>query len=373
MNAPPEFHSETHLSPAPPQRVYTDFRVSFMKNPHGDRVTIETPEGPREAVAPVIVSASRSTDLPAFYADWFARRFRAGWARWVNPFNRQSQWVSFERTRAIVFWSKNPRPLLAHLSTFSHAGWYLTFTLNDYVREGLEPGVPPLAERLDTFAAFSARVGSERVIWRADPLLLLDNLGVDGLLARVQAIGEKLRGKTRRLVFSFADTAEYRNVRANLKKAGIPFRDWNEATMRTAAAGLSLIGRSLGIEVVSCAETVDLSPFGIQHGRCIDDELLYRLFPGDLELQRSLGYMPVQPTLTGAGLSRPSLKDKGQRKACGCIISKDIGSYNTCPHGCVYCYANASPGQARRQAASHDPNADSLTPVPAEEHPPRPG
>lgn len=333
-----------------------------MNTPHGGLITIETPEGPREAVAPVIISASRSTDLPAFYADWFARRLRAGWARWVNPFNQRSQWISFEHARAIVFWSKNPRPLLAHLDAFAHMSWYLTFTLNDYIAEGLEPGLPPLAERLETFSAFSDLVGPDRVIWRADPLMLLDSPGIDGLLTRVQAIGDKLRGRTRRLVFSFADIAGYRKVGANLKKAGISFSEWNEETMRSAAAGLSNIGRNLGIEVVSCAEKIDLSSVGIRHGRCIDDELLHRLFPEDRELQRYLGFMTNQPTLPGIAIPRPSLKDKGQRKACGCVTSKDIGSYDTCPHGCIYCYANTSPELARRKAALHDPDADSIIP-----------
>ncbi|HOY66288.1 MAG TPA: DUF1848 domain-containing protein [Candidatus Ozemobacteraceae bacterium] len=333
-----------------------------MKSQNRDHVTIETPEGPRQAVAPVIISASRSTDLPAFYAEWFARRFRAGWVRWVNPFNQQSHWVSFERARAIVFWSKNPRPLLAHLDTFAQMSWYLTFTLNDYVGEGLEPGVPPLAERMETFSRFTDLVGPDRVIWRADPLLLLDGLGIDGLLARVHAVGEQLRGKTRRLVFSFADIAEYRKVGANLKKAGISFREWSEGEMLTAAAGLATIGRELGIVVVSCAEALDLSSVGIRHGRCIDDELLHRLFPEDKVLQQHLGYIPAQPTLNGFESDRPSLKDKGQRKACGCITSKDIGSYNTCPHGCLYCYANTSPDHARRLAASHNPDSDSIGP-----------
>ena len=333
-----------------------------MKNPHGDRITIETPEGPREAIRPVIVSASRSTDLPAVYADWFARRFRAGQARWVNPFNQQRQWVSFARTRAIVFWSKNPRPLLAHLEAFSRVGWYLTYSLNDYVAEGLEPGVPSLEERIDTFHAFTDLVGPDRVIWRADPLLLLDGLGVDGLLARVRAIAARLRGKTRRLVFSFADIDRYRKVAANLARAGVRCREWDERSMLAAAKGLAEIGRECSFEVVTCAEAVDLSALGIRHGRCIDDDLLHRLFPGDLELQRFLGFAPAQPTLDGALPERPSIKDRGQRKACGCVISKDIGRYDTCLHGCIYCYANATPDLARRQAARHDPAGDSILP-----------
>ena len=119
-----------------------------------DRVEIRADDaGLIQAAAPVIVSASRRTDIPAFYAEWFVRRLRAGYVRWVNPFSGQAQYVSFARTRAVVFGSKNPQPLLPHLAELDRRGigYYVQFTLNDYEAEGLEPGLPPLATRLATF------------------------------------------------------------------------------------------------------------------------------------------------------------------------------------------------------------------------------
>lgn len=359
-----------------------------MKKPATAKTIIQTARGPREAVEPVIVSASRSTDIPAFYMPWLVNRFRAGYARWINPFNRAEQFVSFEKTRAIVFWSKNPRPLLDHAQAFERYGWYLTYTLNDSVREGLEPGLPPLAERIDTFRRFADLVGPERVIWRCDPLLLLDGLGVAPLLERIRVIASALQDRTRRLVFSFADITGYRKVQVNLNAAKIPWRDWDASTMIEAATGLASIGREFGLEVQTCAESIPLAHLGITRGRCIDGNLLHRLFPCDRDLRAFLGFgtcqAPLQPTLdavlpdgtalpvdeTGnptptAGATRrrkADQKDNGQRPDCGCCPSKDIGRYDTCPHGCLYCYANASPALATRNAARHDPTADSIMP-----------
>lgn len=313
------------------------------------RTVVETPAGPREAVEPVIISASRSTDIPAFYVPWLAGRFRVGYLRWMNPFNNTGQYISLASVRAVVFWSKYPLPLLGYLDAFPGIGWYLSQTLNDYEPERLEPGVPPLEMRIAAFEAFARLVGPTRVIWRADPLLLLDGLGVDGLLERVHAVAKRLRGMTERLVFSFADIREYRKVARNLALCGCSWREWDPASMETAAAGLAAIGREYGLGVSSCAESIDLSRFGIAHGRCVDGDLLRRLFPGDERLAKFLD-------------SPRCGKDPGQRPACGCTVSKDIGMYNTCPYGCVYCYANASSAAAARNAGRHDPAADSILP-----------
>ncbi|HOY65278.1 MAG TPA: DUF1848 domain-containing protein [Candidatus Ozemobacteraceae bacterium] len=318
-----------------------------MRRATGKGRIIETPEGPREAVAPVILSASRSTDIPAFYIPWLANRFRAGHLRWVNPFNNRSQYISLAAVRAIVFWSKDPRPLLALPNALDGVGWYLSHTLNGYENEGLEPGLPPLGKRLAAFEAVSRLVGPARVIWRADPLVLLDELGVDGLLERVRSVARRLRGLTERLVFSFADIQGYRRVARNMTARGVAWREWDEPSMRIAAAGMAEIGREFGFVVSSCAETVDLSAFGIRHGACIDGDLLRRLFPGDERLVRFLDTAP---------------KDPGQRPACGCVMSKDIGRYNTCSCGCVYCYANVSPAAAARNARRHDPAGDAIVP-----------
>ncbi|MDR2850188.1 MAG: DUF1848 domain-containing protein [Verrucomicrobiota bacterium] len=282
-----------------------------------------------EAVAPVVISASRATDIPAFHADWLMRGLARGWVPWTNPFNGKTAPVSFARARLFVFWSKNPRPLLAHLPALDRSGLntLFHFTLNDYEAEGLEPGVPPLEERLATFLELSDRLGPERVVWRFDPLILTDGLGVDGLLRKLALVGGRLHRHTRRLVISFADIAGYANVTRSLNRAGIRAREFAPDDMRRLARGLAALNRDWRLEIATCAETVDLSEFGIGHSRCIDAALPARLFNRDAALMAFLN------RLGGA-------KDKGQRKACGCMPSKDIGAYGACPHACAYCYAN---------------------------------
>lgn len=165
-------------------------------------ITTEAGETVR-AQAPVIISASRATDIPAFYADWFFDRLEKGYSVWTNPFNGVKSYISYARTRLIVFWSKNPRPLLPHLGKLREKGirCYLHYTLNDYEAEGLERGVPPLDERIETFLRFSELLGKELVIWRFDPLVLTERTGVEELLRKAERIGDRLRGHTEKLVF----------------------------------------------------------------------------------------------------------------------------------------------------------------------------
>lgn len=133
------------------------------------------------AQAPLIISASRATDIPAFYTDRFFRRLEKGYIRWRNPFSGQDSYVSFYNTRFIVFWSKNPAPLLPYLSTLKERGigCYIQYTLNDYEAEGLEPNVPPLAQRIDTFRRLVDALGMGAVVWRFDPLILTDRITRD--------------------------------------------------------------------------------------------------------------------------------------------------------------------------------------------------
>ncbi len=323
--------------------------------------------GSAEAICPVIVSASRATDISAFFAEWFMNRLRAGYLRRANPFNpRQVQCVSFSRTRAIVFWSKNPRPLIRHLPELDARGLHycLQFTLNDYEREGLEPNVPPLAERIETFRELSERLGRKRVIWRYDPLLLTDTLWVDTLMERLAGVASQLRGHTEKLVISFADIGIYRKVRGNLSRAGVNYLEFTPALMEAVAERIQRLNREWGLKVATCAEGIDLSRYGIEHNRCIDDNLMIELFGDDPALMRFLGHPGDHghgPDLFGEP-PRPDLKDRGQRKECGCIVSKDIGMYDTCRHLCVYCYANASCGAVESRWKQHDPKGESLVP-----------
>lgn len=318
----------------------------MAKNKKWERVIVETPSGPQEAVAPVIISASRATDIPAFHLPWLVERISTGWIAWRNPFNATQQIVSFARARAIIFWTKNARPLLKYLEKFSEFSFYVHFTLNNYELEGLEPGLPELKSRIETFIDLSRKIGRHRVIWRFDPMLLLPELTVQDLLTRVAKIGNILHPWTEKLVFSLADIDIYPAVARRMKRMKYKPLDWTKEQIEQLASGLARLAEGWGIQVATCAENIDLSSFGIKPNRCIDDELLHKAFPNDRLLQEFLGYTDEcdnQGSFLSAPLivpSRPSLKDRGQRKYCGCIISKDIGRYGTCSHGCVYCYAN---------------------------------
>lgn len=316
-----------------------------------------------EANAPIIVSASRSTDIPAFYCDWFFERLRKGYSVWTNPFNGVPSYISYQNTRFIVFWSKNPRPLLGHLDELDNRGigCYVQFTLNDYEDEGLEKGVPPLTQRIDTFKQLVARLGKGHVIWRFDPMILTDKISMDDLLRKVTNIGDQLNGFTEKLVFSFADIESYKKVKANLDRNKINYREWDTDSMNEFAQRLSELNRERGwnFQLATCGEKIDISRYGIAHNRCVDDDLMIRFGYKDQELMKFLNVdiHTVSPSLFGDpeipecalrisdtiyGVKQKDNRDKGQRQFCGCIVSKDIGQYNTCPHLCEYCYANAS-------------------------------
>ncbi len=296
-----------------------------IKNEHDDAV---------KALAPVIVSASRATDIPAFYAKWFFDRLDKGYTIWTNPYNGIASYVSFANCRFIVFWSKNPAPLLPYLPQLKKRGigFYIQFTLNDYEAEHLEPNVPKLNDRIDTFKQIVDSYGIGHAIWRFDPLILTDKIGTEELLGKIRDIGISLRGYIEKLVFSFADIARYRKVGANLSLADIRYQEWTEIQMLDFSRNLSSLNENeLHIRLATCAERIDLTTYGIEHNRCIDPDLISRFTMDDDTLQLWL---------------HRAAKDKGQRRDCGCIISKDIGAYNTCPHGCLYCYANNTPQSA---------------------------
>jgi DNA repair photolyase len=278
----------------------------------------------------------------------------------VNPFNAdQVQVVSTSKTRVVVFWSKNPKPLIRGLDELDRRGihYYFQFTVNDYDQEGYEPHVPRLKARLDTFQRLADRIGPERVIWRMDPLLLTNQVGIPELLEKAERIAAKLNGYTRKLVFSYADVNAYAAVRRNMEKAGASVREFTQDEMNSVAQGLVDMNKEYGFELATCAELVDQTNLGVAHNRCIDDELMIRLWPDDPALMAFLGY--EGKSLFGDA-KRPSLKDKGQRKECGCIVSKDIGRYGTCPHLCVYCYANNSPAIVKKSYVIHSKDNEAL-------------
>ncbi len=336
-----------------------------------------------KAQAPIIISASRSTDIPAFYADWFFKRLEIGYSTWTNPFNGVKSYVSYGKTRFIVFWSKNPRPLLDYLHILEERNikCYIQYTLNDYENEKLEK-VPSLEKRVETFKLLVDSLGKDSVVWRFDPMILTDEISVDDLLAKVQNIGDQLKDYTEKLVFSYADIALYKKVKANLEHNGIPYHEWTEEQMEQFARKLSAMNKERGwnYTLATCGEKIDISKYSIEHNRCIDGDLITRLAWKDKEL---MDFMKVKvldaPTpslfddvaLPEGAIMLPDnkyfvsahKKDSGQRELCGCMAAKDVGEYNTCPHLCEYCYANTSKDAALANWKQHlnNPNAETIT------------
>ena len=313
-----------------------------------DKINITTQNGEVvEAQAPIIISASRSTDIPAFYADWLVHRMEEGYVKWMNPFNGVQSYISFSKARLIVFWSKNPGPILSHLDYLDEkiGNYYFQYTLNEYDKEKLEPHVPDVQSRIETFIGLSERIGKSKVIWRFDPLILTDTIGVEELLRKVENIGNQLKIHTEKMVFSFADIQLYKKVRANLHRSSVKYREFDEKSMIEFAAGLQQLNKGWNLEIGSCAEKIPLEDYGISHNKCIDDDLIIKLFAEDQILMDFLGVKisPSDALHPNDRIEKTKYKkDKGQRKYCGCIWSKDIGAYNTCPYLCTYCYANAS-------------------------------
>ncbi len=335
------------------------------------KVHIHTSAGMMPGVAPVIISASRATDIPAFYGEWFINRLKAGYVKWLNPFNRVPQYVSFADTRVIVFWTKNPAPIMPLLHEITHQGihYYFTVTLNDYEAEGLEPGVPPLEERIETFIRLSELLGRQKVIWRFDPLILTGREDIGTLLNKVARIGNRIHKYTEQLVISFADIDNYRKVKLNLDKAGVKWRTFSEADITQLAVGLAQLNSSWGLAIKTCGESVNLSEYGISQGSCIDAGLMIRLFHHDSKLMDFLGVRLTNGSLfenfagtDALGGINATLKDSGQRQDCLCITAKDIGQYDTCPHHCLYCYANTSFNTVEKNYSSSTKDGESITP-----------
>jgi hypothetical protein len=289
----------------------------------------------------MIISASRRTDIPAYYSAWFMNRIRRGFAFTRTPFRpSQTSRVSLEPADVdgIVFWTRNADPLIPYLDELDGMGfrYYFQYTVVHYPRV-FEPSTGSISEKIERFSRLSEKVGTGRIIWRYDPIILGSLTDQRYHYDTFQEIAEALSGFTRRCIISFLDIYPKRMKTLNNleREKGIIVTNIHdqEATVRDLSKFIGEIGGNHGFEVVTCAEPFDLEAFGIGHGKCIDDELLNRLFGLDLSIS----------------------KDRGQRKLCRCVESKDIGAYDTCPHGCIYCYANSGPKAVQKNFDGHEP------------------
>ena len=264
----------------------------------------------------MIISASRRTDIPACHFDWFLDRLRDGYVQVPNPMNPSQVSridLSPQAVDGIVFWTKNPLPLLDKLSALDGYAYYFQFTLTSYGSD-VERNLPRKSTVLvPAFQRLSGQIGPERVIWRYDPIFLSAVYTEDYHLRYFEALAKRLAPYTRKCTISFLDY--YRGTAKRM--ACLSMSEFPAQRQERLAGKLAEIAHSYGLQIDTCAEAMDLSRYGIGHARCVDGQLFEQLLGRPLNVKQA----------------------KGQRPACGCAESRDIGSYDTCRNGCLYCYA----------------------------------
>lgn len=284
----------------------------------------------------MILSVSRRTDIPAFYSKWFFNRLKEGYFLVKNPMNpHQISRVEVNPSviDCIVFWTKNPKPMLTKLDHLEGYNYYFQFTLTHYDKT-IEPNVPRKKHIIETFIELSERIGKEKVIWRYDPIILTDIYTKEYHYKWFEYLAQKLCNYTDKCVISFLDL--YKKTERNMKE--IKVTPLLKSDMEEIADRLSKIASKYNLILESCSEEIQLDKFAINHGKCIDDKLISKLIGCNINVQ----------------------KDPNQREVCGCVKSIDIGAYNTCKHHCLYCYANFSKETVEKQILEHDINSPLL-------------
>lgn len=283
----------------------------------------------------MIISASRRTDIPAYYSDWFFHRLKERFVLVRNPMNaRQISRIDLspDVVDCIVFWTKNPKPMLTELHRLRDYAYYFQFTLTSYGSD-IEPYVPSKSsEVIRTFQTLSDAIGPHRVVWRYDPILINAKYSADYHIKYFERLCSHLSGYTEKCVISFMEF--YSKISTAADKLGI-VRITDEQK-REIARSLAEIAAGYGLKMEACAQSLDFE--GIERARCIDDRLISRI----------------------VGCPIVADKDKNQRLECGCVESIDIGLYNTCRHGCKYCYANHSAATVESNADRYDVHAPLL-------------
>lgn len=290
----------------------------------------------------MIISASRRTDIPAYYSKWFFNRIEAEYCTVPNPFNpNQISHVELTSSAvdAIVFWTRNPYPMIESLNILDQKNfnYYFQYTINNFSKV-LEPYAPNIDSALKTFKSLSKIIGSGRVVWRYDPIIITDTMGCNFHINNFRNLVKELKGFTKRVVISIVDDYQKTLRRVGLVEPSYQTSLDQDVQIYDLLKILAGIADENEIEIQSCAEKIDFTNLGIKPGKCIDDKLLEHEFGIELNLK----------------------KDKSQRKECGCIISKDIGMNNTCLIGCEYCYATISQSVALKNFKAHNPKSPSL-------------
>jgi hypothetical protein len=289
-----------------------------------------------------IISASRRSDIPAFYSRWFLRRLEEGYCEWIHPFTGKVGRVSLrpEDCLAIVFWTRNPEPLFPALRDMQSCGHLLCFhfTVTGYPKP-LESHNPELSLSLRRLRELAERVGPESVTWRYDPIVVSSETPVTFHLERFASIARRLEGATRRVYFSLVD--RYGKTRQHFERLrqehGIDFPEPDPSELRSLVLQLRDAAVRHGMTLYACCEDEQVGE-GVEKGRCID-----------------LGWIRQLRSDAGERLGR-----RPTRQQCGCTESVDVGAYDSCAFGCCYCYATRSREAALARLREHDPDDSML-------------
>ena len=285
----------------------------------------------------MIISASRRTDIPAFYSDWFFNRIKERYVLVPNPYNsKMISRISLDPAvvDCIVFWSKNPAPMLEKLDKLKEYNYYFQFTLNPYGPE-IENHLPIISKRIDTFKRLSDRIGKEKVIWRYDPVLTNETYTPGFHKEKFAEIAYELKEHTEKCMPGFID--HYQHIRTAVSRFNI--QPLLKADIEEMAASFKKTVDTCSIQLNTCTVKVDLTHLGIPGGLCIDNQLVERI----------------------AGYPISVRKDKNQRDICRCAESIDIGTYESCLNGCIYCYAiKGNYNTVKYNLNKHDKNSPML-------------
>ncbi len=248
----------------------------------------------------------------------------------MNPRQVSRIQLTHDVVDGIVFWTKNPIPMLDRLDELNEYMYYFQFTITPYARD-IEPNIPSKPnDIINAFKRLSKMIGSNRVIWRYDPILISARYTFGYHVHAFNKIAEELNGYTKKVTISFIDE-DYRGVKSNINE--LKLLDFPTSVQIELSARLAEIAHKNGMTIDTCAESINLQQFGIEYTKCIDDALLSTLLGCDLEVG----------------------KDKSQRLECGCVSSIDIGMYNTCKNGCQYCFANYNKKTVSGNFKMHNP------------------
>jgi len=280
----------------------------------------------------MIISVSRRTDIPAFYMEWFLNRLSAGYVYVRNPMNsKQVSQVSLKKedVSCFVFWTKNPECILKYHNQI-HSPYFVQLTITPYLTD-LEQNINNKRTIIDKTIKLSKLIPG-RIIWRYDPIVINEKYTIAYHLNYFEKLCSYLQGSIRYCVISFIE------LYSKIKKIPSLQMTLSENEKIEFLTQLVDTAKKHDIQIKMCSSTHDYEHLGIEVSQCIDEMILSEI--------GVFGYE----------------KDKNQRQACQCIVSADIGSYNTCDHGCIYCYANKNHEKAHDFLSSFDMTLNILGP-----------